>query len=147
MTRVSRSKYLLIATLLGSIATIATPGYGQEKTIKKVPPAPTTAIDGRTLFKQYCAACHGTGGKGNGPAASALKQAPGDLTQLAKQNGGHFPEEKFMRVLNGEETVPAHGSQDMPVWGAVLNKLSSNPNMAQMRLHALLDFVEGIQAK
>jgi mono/diheme cytochrome c family protein len=136
-----------MVTLLGSIAIIAIPGYGQETTVKRVPPAPTTAISGRTLFRQYCAACHGIDGKGNGPATSALKESPGDLTQLAKQNGGHFPEEKFTRVLEGEETVAAHGSRDMPVWGAVLNKLSSNPSMAQTRLHALLDFVEGIQAK
>lgn len=126
---------------------IAAPIYGQEKTIKRVAPAPTTAVDGQTLYRQYCAACHGTDGKGNGPAASALKQAPNDLTQLAKQNGGHFPEEKFMRMLNGEEIVVAHGSADMPVWGAILNKLSSNPSLAQMRMHALLDYIERMQVK
>jgi len=126
---------------------IAAPIYGQEKTIKRVPAAPTTAIDGQTLYRQYCAACHGTDGKGNGPAASALKPAPNDLTQFAKQSGGRFPEEKFMRILNGEERVAAHGSADMPVWGAILNKLSSNPSLAQTRLHALMDYIEEMQAK
>ena len=145
MVRVFRSVYLVI--LLGSIAILAIPALSQEKTIKKVPAAPTTAVDGRTLFKQYCAACHGISGKGDGPAADALKRAPGDLTQFAKQNGGRFPEEKFMRILQGDEAVTAHGSQEMPVWGAVFQKSSSNPSMTQMRLHSLLEFVESIQAK
>lgn len=145
--RISRPKNLLAVIFLGSIAAIAIPVYGQQKTIKQVPPAPTTAIDGKILFKQYCAVCHGTDGKGNGPAASALKQAPGDLTQYARRNGGKFPEEKFMRILQGEESVAAHGTQDMPVWGAILNKLDNNPNTAQLRLHSLLDYVEQMQAK
>ena len=129
------------------MAILAIPAIGQEKTIKKVPAAPITAVDGRTLFKQYCAACHGVSGKGDGPAASALKSAPGDLTHVARQAGGRFPEQKFMRILQGDEAVTAHGSQDMPVWGAVFQKSSNNPSMTQMRLHSLLEFVESIQAK
>lgn len=139
------SRYLLL--LLGSVAVIAIPGFGQQKTVKTVPPAPTTAIDGKSLFKQYCAACHGLDGKGAGPAASVLKQSPGDLAQYARRNGGRFPEEKFMRILQGDDAVVAHGTQDMPIWGAILNKLDNNPNTAQLRLHELLDYVEQMQAK
>jgi mono/diheme cytochrome c family protein len=147
MKRISKPVYPLLAFLLGSIAAIAIPATGQQKTVKQVPPAPTTLVDGKALFKQYCAVCHGIDGKGNGPAAGALKQEPGDLTQYARRNGGRFPEDKFMRILDGEESVAAHGNHDMPIWGAIFNKMDTNATLVQMRLHALLDYVEQIQAK
>jgi mono/diheme cytochrome c family protein len=37
---------------------------------------------GRLLFGQYCATCHGEGGKGDGQNASTLSPAPPDLTAL-----------------------------------------------------------------
>jgi mono/diheme cytochrome c family protein len=37
---------------------------------------------GRLLFGQYCATCHGEGGKGDGQNASTLNPAPPDLTAL-----------------------------------------------------------------
>jgi mono/diheme cytochrome c family protein len=146
MKLVVRRQALVLGVLLGSIALFAVPGFGQQK-IKKVPPAPTTAIGGADLYKQYCAACHGADGKGAGPAAAALKQAPGDQTQYAKRNSGRFPEDKFMRIMHGEQTVVAHGSQDMPVWGPAFQNMSPDPSMAVSRLHALMDHLERIQAR
>ena len=46
---------------------------------------------GQKLYTQYCASCHGADGKGNGPEAAKLNPKPGDLTQIAKKNGGKFP--------------------------------------------------------
>ena len=37
-------------------------------------------LAGKTLFEQNCATCHGKSGHGDGPAASALKPAPADLS-------------------------------------------------------------------
>jgi mono/diheme cytochrome c family protein len=37
---------------------------------------------GHLLFGQYCATCHGDGGKGDGQNASTLNPAPPDLTAL-----------------------------------------------------------------
>src|ERR1039458_5063223 len=45
-------------------------------TVKKVPVHPTTSVAGKDLYREYCAVCHGTTGKGDGPAASALKVPP-----------------------------------------------------------------------
>jgi mono/diheme cytochrome c family protein len=56
--------------------------------IQKVPIQPTSAADGKEMFTTYCAVCHGTSGKGDGPAAAALKKRPADLTQLARKNNG-----------------------------------------------------------
>ena len=51
------------------------------------------SIAGRDSFEFYCASCHGTTGKGDGPIASALKVSPSDLTSLARRNRGAFPKD------------------------------------------------------
>ena len=117
------------------------------KQVKEVPAHPTTAISGKVLYGQYCAVCHGVDGKGAGPAADALKQRPNDLTQFGKQNKGSFPEDRFLKILNGEVTTTAHGSKDMPIWGSEFRNMSTNLNTAQDRIHALMNYVEEMQAK
>lgn len=44
----------------------------------------TSAASGKQMFEAYCASCHGMGGKGGGPVASALKVPPADLTVLSR---------------------------------------------------------------
>lgn len=122
-------------------------GQAQQTIVKKVAAKPTVSTSGKELFRQYCAVCHGTDGKGGGPAAAALKSSPTDLTQIAKNNSSRFPEDRMMRILRGEETVTAHGSQDMPVWGTILHNGTNNLELAQARVHGLLQYVEDIQAK
>lgn len=122
-------------------------GIANAQTIKKVPAKPTVSIDGKSLYTQYCAVCHANDGKGNGPAAAAMKPAPTDLTQISRTNNGHFPDEKIMRILTGEETITAHGNKDMPVWGAVFHNMNSSPSMSQARLHALVQYLEELQTK
>ncbi|SPF48300.1 conserved hypothetical protein [Candidatus Sulfopaludibacter sp. SbA4] len=119
----------------------------QNTFVKKVPARPTVAIDGKSIFVQYCAVCHGADAKGGGPAADALKQRPTDLTQISRQNNGKFPEEKFFTELRGGGGITAHGSEDMPVWGPIFGQMSSNLSQSQDRMHGLLDYLEKIQAK
>jgi len=118
----------------------------QPAQVKKVPAKPTVSVAGKDLFRQYCAACHGVDGKGGGPAASAMKTGPSDLTQMAHRNNGKFPEEKVLRILQGQD-VTAHGSQEMPVWGTVFGNMSNNLGLTQTRTHAVLQFLEDMQAK
>ena len=130
------------------VAILVAAGFAnaQEKTIKRVPPKPTVSVDGKTLFQEYCAVCHGNDGKGAGPAASALKRPPGDLTRIASNNGGKFPDERILRIIRGAEPVAAHGTEYMPMWGKIFNNMGSL-SLAQTRVHALVRYVEGIQAK
>ena len=75
------------------------------------------------MFTQYCAPCHGLDGKGNGPAASAMKSQPTDLTQLARKHDGKFPANSVASALKfGSGSAGAHGSADMPVWGPLFNR-------------------------
>ena len=72
-----------------------------------------------TDFAVYCAPCHGTSAKGDGPAASALKIPPADLTAIAKRRGGKFPEAAIFAQISGLDMPGSHGSREMPVWGDV----------------------------
>ncbi|HLJ46668.1 MAG TPA: cytochrome c [Bryobacteraceae bacterium] len=146
MTRVSLCKQAL--GLFSILTCFSLIGAAQEaKTIKPVPPRPSVSIDGKVLFKQYCAVCHGIDGKGSGPAASALKQQPTDLTRISKRNQGKFPEDRILRVLQGQETIASHGTADMPVWGVILYQMNTNPSTGQIQIHSLLRYLEGLQIK
>jgi mono/diheme cytochrome c family protein len=115
--------------------------------IEKVPPVPTNAGSGKEMFTAYCAVCHGASGKGDGPAATALKKAPADLTQLAAKNGGKFPNTVVYRYISGEDTLASHGSRDMPIWGKVFHSMESDPGVDQLRINNLTNFVKSLQAK
>ncbi len=66
--------------------------------------APLTEAEGRQLFAQVCASCHGVGGKGNGPRSAMLGGVP-DFTdpnfqlghedvrikQVIKEGSGRMP--------------------------------------------------------
>jgi mono/diheme cytochrome c family protein len=127
---------------------LALAGQEQSKTIKHVPVKPTSAASGRQMFDNYCASCHGTDGKGSGPAAAALKTPPADLTTLSKSNGGKFPGMKVSATLRGEADLPAHGSKDMPVWGPLFRSVSGgHESEVQQRISNLTKYIETFQAK
>ena len=111
--------------------------------IKKEPIKPVAASDAPAMFQTYCSVCHGKSGKGDGPAAAALKKAPADLTKINARNGGKYPEVKVKRYIEGLDEVAAHGSRDMPMWGSLFRDLDRNT--AQIRVQALSDYLKGIQ--
>jgi len=135
-----------LALVFGLTATPAQESQAPNKTIKRVPVTDVRSVDGQVLFEHYCAVCHGKDAKGTGPAADALKKTPADLTQVSRKNGGKFPEVHVMRVIKGDDTVGAHGSRDMPIWGELFSSLSSKES-SELRVNALMKYVESIQAK
>lgn len=118
-----------------------------DKTIKKVPINPTSPVSGQQMFNEYCTACHGKMAKGDGPAASALKKTPADLTTLTVRNNGKFPELRVYGTIQGDSDLAAHGSKDMPVWGSVFQDASRSNGEVQMRISNLVAYVKSIQVK
>jgi len=119
----------------------------QEKAaIKRVPLQPTDMTSGKEMFKTYCATCHGPGGKGDGPAVSALKKTPADLTQLARKHDGKFPDAYVTAKLKNVDE-PIHGSREMPIWGALLPSVSQGEAETQLRINNLVGYIASIQAK
>jgi mono/diheme cytochrome c family protein len=88
-----------------------------EARLNKRPVRYTPPSSGKAMYLAYCASCHGKDGKGDGPAASAMKISPTDLTELTAKNGGIFPENHIAQTIRGDSNTPSHGSKDMPVWG------------------------------
>jgi mono/diheme cytochrome c family protein len=133
----------LLIVLVASLAVCA------ASQATKVNPAShlTTAISGKALYGQYCAVCHGVDGKGSGPAATAMVKHPTDLTQLKRENKGEFPEERFIKMMNGELSLLSHGSAAMPIWGDDFRNTTNNANTVQDRIHALLNYVEELQER
>ena len=139
-----------LQTFVWAVAVIVVLAFGvsAQTTVKHVPAPITSAASGSEMYKAYCAACHGTDGKGNGPAASALKASPTDLTSLSKSNNGKFPSAKVVSTIRGEADIPAHGSRDMPVWGKVFWSMShGHEGEVQQRVSNLTKYIESLQSK
>ena len=117
--------------------------------IKRVPTPDVDVSNGKQMYAAYCASCHGLSGLGNGPAAPALKAAPTNLTELAKSNGGKFPEVKVQQQIKGDAAMPlAHGSKEMPIWGPVFSMIGArNGAQAQLRVHNLTEYIQSLQKK
>jgi hypothetical protein len=142
---------ILLCTLLFSTVTLAM-AQEAKKTIKKVPIKPTSAASGEEMYISYCAACHGTSGKGDGPAASEFKTPPTNLTIICpKSQCGQFPSGYIAQVIeNGPQDAKAHGSKDMPVWGSLFRSLhstSSTDSMVKLRINNLSKYIETLQVK
>jgi len=116
--------------------------------IKHVPATYTSPASGKEMYDSYCASCHGKDGKGDGPAAPALKMPVTDLTTLAVKNGGTFPAAHVASVINGESMTPAHGSKDMPVWGPIFMSIGGHSTAeVQLRIRNLTNYLQSLQAK
>jgi mono/diheme cytochrome c family protein len=138
-------------TLMAGLASTTLFGIAQQAApkINNVPIQQTSVASGPQMYATYCATCHGQDGKGNGPAAKALKIPPVDLTTLSQKNGGVFPSNHVNSVLQFGVENPAHGSASMPIWGNLMLTLhagSSNPDVqVHQRIINLTDYLKKIQ--
>jgi mono/diheme cytochrome c family protein len=133
--------------LLGVVSFASAQDQKPNVTVKHVPITKTSATSGKEMFNNYCASCHGKEGKGNGPAAPALKTPPADLTKLPKKDG-KFDSAHVAAVIRGQAQTPSHGSEDMPVWGPLFSSISQgHESEVQQRVTNLVTYIETLQAK
>jgi len=106
---------------------------------------------GKLEYQDYCAACHGPAGKGNGPMSELWKKPPADLTQLSKKNNGQYPFWRVYRTIDGREEVVAHGPRAMPVWGGRFLMQEGGAPLDEHtvlgRILALVYYVESLQER
>jgi mono/diheme cytochrome c family protein len=136
-----------------AVAPLVAPTYAQRANVevdKKEFQAPTQLIEsleGRDLFRAYCAGCHGADARGGGPAAASLKSRPPDLTQIARRRGAVFPLAGVERIIAGEEGASAtHAAREMPVWGPILGQIQRDQNLGKIRIRNLAKYLESLQA-
>ena len=144
-------KFISVAAILMMISALA---IAQESpaqsvpTIKHVPVTNTPSNSGKDMFNSYCAVCHGKDAKGNGPAATAMKTPPTDLTILAKNNGGKYPASHVAAVIRGQAALASHGTQDMPIWGPLFSSISQGHEaQVQQRISNLVTYIDSVQTK
>lgn len=136
--------HLLLATALVTARAIAAPATAFTQ----------RAATGAEEFGMSCAACHGADGRGNGPMTHLLKVQPSDLTALARRNGGKFPFEKVVEIIDGRRQVKGHGTREMPVWGAYYEMDIAKQygpyggeSLVKARVDTLARYLESMQEK
>ena len=143
-------KYVSIL-FLAALSSTALCGIAQQTTpqIKQVPIQQTSAVSGQEMYNTYCAVCHGVDGRGNGPAAPALKTPPKNLATLSVRNGGTFPWSHVQTVLKFGVETPAHGSAEMPIWGHLFSTLQpgnkTSALLADQRIGNLSNYLKQMQ--
>jgi hypothetical protein len=85
-------------------------------------------------------------GHGHGPVADAMKIAPADLTQIAKQHGGEYPAGRVADIIRNGGGVLGHGSSAMLAWGIYFSE-KHNPAMGKARIARLMDYLRDLQEK
>jgi mono/diheme cytochrome c family protein len=73
--------------------------------------------EGKKLYMQFCASCHGQSGKGDGPAAAALNPKPRDHTD--RQYMSSLSDDQLFKVIK-EGGASVGKSPIMPPWGPSL---------------------------
>ena len=107
--------------------------------------------DGEAMYSGLCASCHGTGGKGNGPAARELERGVPDLTVLSANHGGSYPHDFVANTIFGGSRSTTHRTIDMPNWGEQFMYVGrgwhSVPRrkLANDRIEALTDHIASLQ--
>ncbi len=109
---------------------------------------PVLTIDsmaGKDTFEAYCAPCHGRGGAGDGPVGQALRTPPADLRTLTARRGA-FPRHEIVAFVGGAgRPIAAHGTSDMPIWGAIFRGLDPSDARVKVRLENVVDYLESLQ--
>lgn len=110
---------------------------------------------GRWDYLNSCASCHGVSGRGDGPLVRHLVTPPSDLSRLAQRNGGVFPRERLVSLIDGRSSteIGPHGSREMPVWGNTyverFTQAGGRPQLAEdaarRRILDLVDHLERLQ--
>jgi mono/diheme cytochrome c family protein len=153
---------VFLVRVVGLVSAFAVPAIlvAQQVKVEKVPLRPISSIDGKDLYKAYCAQCHGLDAKGNGPRAK-LKKPGADLTRIAANNHGTFVKESVVEYIMGTRPggrsqfdpvsgkvvfMTPDGPADMPPWGFYFrNFWPSDPE--RFRLMKVADYLETLQVQ
>ncbi|MCU0938506.1 MAG: cytochrome c [Burkholderiaceae bacterium] len=141
-------KRSLIAAALIGLGLLAATGVAS---------AQVRADMGRLEYEANCLACHGKEGKGDGYYSKVINVKMPDITTIAKRNGGVFPVEKVMMLIDGRDVPPAHGVRQMPIWGIDYSLKSAEiyknfpthdpETYVRVRILALVDYLYLMQGR
>lgn len=111
---------------------------------------------GKREYEGNCAVCHGKDGKGLGPYAGILNTKIPDITELSRNNKGVYPVSRVQEIIDGRQSIAAHGPRDMPIWGQRYLEKAAGASMdvpyeyeayVRTRVLALTEYIYRLQAK
>lgn len=73
---------------------------------------------GKAKYQQFCGACHGPNGKGDGPAAGSLNPKPQDHSDTTYMKS--LSDEQIFKIIKMGGTAVGK-SPTMPPWGGALS--------------------------
>ncbi len=92
---------------------------------------PAAAADGETLYKFYCAQCHGIDGKGDGPnVTKSMPVTPRNFANTVEMN--KLTDDDLRNVIDGGGPA-ASKSPLMPAWSKTLTKDETSKMVAHLR--------------
>src|SRR5690606_31545031 len=107
---------------------------------------PQERLSGADLYFNYCAACHGETGEGDGPVAGVMLVTVPNLRTLAQRNGGRFPTDAVTAYVDGTRVPQSHGTRQMPIWGDVFMwGDGASSERAERRIAAIVEYLAEIQ--
>ena len=113
--------------------------------------APAPTFRGDELYAVHCAGCHGRFGEGDGPAAADRTAPLPDLRYLAARNGGTYPRDGVIAIIDGRTVVAAHVEREMPIWGAEFRSQTAGGSMPEAytrgRILEMVYYLQSIQEK
>ncbi len=111
---------------------------------------------GKQEYESNCVACHGATGKGDGYFAQYLKMPVPDLTTIQQRNGGVFPADRMIEIIDGRQALKGHGPRQMPIWGTTYTEKAANQyrgfaydneQFVRTRILALTDYLYQLQVR
>ena len=95
---------------------------------------------GRAVFTQYCRACHGDSGEGNGPASAGLRPPPRNFTRGIFKFGSTVP-------VNGAPTLPSDADFDRIVHDGLHGSAMLAWDIPQPEFHDLVQYIKTFSPK
>ena len=98
---------VVVAGLAVAVPPLVSDAYPTTFQRPSTPYHASSIADGRAIFTEHCAVCHGARGAGDGPAAAALNPRPPDLR--AHHVALHTAGDIFWWITHGKPPMPAFG--------------------------------------
>jgi len=96
----------ILVVLIGAVAVFGHGWMAPADAAARKNPLPRDAAtleQGRTIYAEHCAECHGNSGRGDGPKASRTWPAPANLTIAVS----HSPGDIAWKIETGRGEMPA----------------------------------------
>lgn len=146
---------VMVALVMGATAWASAPRKpwnAPPSASQKTNPTPSDAASiarGKQLYTQNCFACHGTLGKGDGPAGSGLNPHPGDLSDSAAM-WGQSDGALFWKISNGRSPMPGFADtfSEQDRWRLIdyIRTLSPRPKLSRPKFEVSDSVREALSA-